>query len=155
MKLRHLRRQHGWSQATLAQHLGVASQAYISNLEAGRKDPSLDLVVRAASVFGVATDYLLRNEYAVEQLQLTPPQAYVLENFDAEAFGKKLRDFRRRQGLTQTELAWHLNLQTHAHISHLETGRFEPALEYVIQIADLFNTTIDFLLRSDNSLAGN
>lgn len=152
VKLRQLRRQRGWSQATLAQQLGVASQAYISNLEAGRKAPSLSLVVRAASTFSVTTDYLLRDIYAVEQIQSVALQAHVSERFHAEAFGVKLRELRRGRELTQTDLARHLNLQTHAHISHLESGRFEPAIEYVIQIAALFNVTTDFLLRSDNSV---
>jgi DNA-binding XRE family transcriptional regulator len=31
----------------------------VSNLEAGRKEPSLDLVLRIADFFGVTTDYLL------------------------------------------------------------------------------------------------
>jgi transcriptional regulator with XRE-family HTH domain len=50
----------------LAQHLGLASRAYVSNLEAGRKVPSPELVVRIADHFGVTTDYLLRDDVAVE-----------------------------------------------------------------------------------------
>ena len=41
-------------------------QGYISNLEAGRKAPSLELVVRVADLFGVTTDYLLRDSIGIE-----------------------------------------------------------------------------------------
>jgi transcriptional regulator with XRE-family HTH domain len=54
-------------QLTLTQYLNLASQAYVSNLEAGRKVPSPELVVRIADLFGVTTDYLLRDDVAVEE----------------------------------------------------------------------------------------
>jgi transcriptional regulator with XRE-family HTH domain len=50
----------------LTQYLNLASQAYVSNLEAGRKTPSPELVVRIADLFGVTTDYLLRDDVAME-----------------------------------------------------------------------------------------
>lgn len=59
-KLRELREQHKLTQLELAHRLGLARQAYISNLESGRKAPSLDLVVRIADLFKVKTDDLLQ-----------------------------------------------------------------------------------------------
>jgi transcriptional regulator with XRE-family HTH domain len=64
-KLRALRQQRDWSQTDVARHLGLARRGYISNLEAGRKMPSLDLAVKIADLFGVTTDYLLRDEIPV------------------------------------------------------------------------------------------
>jgi transcriptional regulator with XRE-family HTH domain len=61
VKLRHLRTRINLSQTDLAHHLALASRAYISNLEAGRKMPSLNLVVQISDLFGVTTDYLLRD----------------------------------------------------------------------------------------------
>lgn len=60
-RLRLLRLQHQVSQVELAQRLGLTRQAYISNLEAGRKLPSLDLVMQIADLFGVVTDELFHN----------------------------------------------------------------------------------------------
>jgi transcriptional regulator with XRE-family HTH domain len=57
------------TQIELAQRLGLARQGYVSNLEAGRKAPSLDLVVQIADLFGVSTDYLLRDTTAVEEVE--------------------------------------------------------------------------------------
>jgi putative transcriptional regulator len=45
----------GWSQAVLAEHLGVSRQTVIS-IERGRFDPSLPLAFRIAAVFGARID---------------------------------------------------------------------------------------------------
>lgn len=59
-RLRNLRLQHQLSQRDLANRLGLASRAYIAELEAERgKMPSLELVVRIADIFGITTDDLL------------------------------------------------------------------------------------------------
>lgn len=42
----------GWTQEELALKLGVDA-AYISRIELGRKNPSLDTVLRFASAFGI------------------------------------------------------------------------------------------------------
>ncbi len=64
-KVRFLRTQRQITQVELAQRLGLARQGYISNIEAGRKVPSLDVVVQIADLFGVTTDYLLRDAIPV------------------------------------------------------------------------------------------
>jgi putative transcriptional regulator len=45
----------GWSQAALAERLGVSRQTVIS-IERGRFDPSLPLAFRIAEVFGARID---------------------------------------------------------------------------------------------------
>lgn len=57
-KIRSLRKQLGMRQVHLAQQLGV-SHSYLSNVEAGRRGPSLDLVANVADIFQVTTDHLL------------------------------------------------------------------------------------------------
>ena len=49
------RTQRGWSQARLAEILGVSRQTIIS-IEKGRFDPSLPLVFRIARTFGCAIE---------------------------------------------------------------------------------------------------
>jgi transcriptional regulator with XRE-family HTH domain len=52
-------------QTELSLQLALRTQAHISLLESGRKEPSIDLVLRIADVFGVSTDYLLRDAIPV------------------------------------------------------------------------------------------
>lgn len=50
-RLKELRAERDWSQAALAEHLGVSRQT-VNALETGRYDPSLPLAFKIARVFG-------------------------------------------------------------------------------------------------------
>ena len=60
-----LRKQHGWSQEQFAEYLGVSRQA-VSKWESGNSIPDLDKIIKMSNIFGVATDYLLKDE--IEEL---------------------------------------------------------------------------------------
>jgi putative transcriptional regulator len=49
-RLRVLRAERGWSQATLAKHLDVSRQT-VNAIETGKFDPSLPLAFKIAAVF--------------------------------------------------------------------------------------------------------
>lgn len=49
-QMRHLRSELGWSQADLAERLGVSRQT-VNAIETGRYDPSLPLAFKIAKVF--------------------------------------------------------------------------------------------------------
>lgn len=66
IKLRTLRKQRSLTQEFVTTQLGFARQAYISNLEAGRKLPGLDTLVEIAHFYDVTTDYLLLDTIPVE-----------------------------------------------------------------------------------------
>lgn len=53
-----LRMALGWSQVQLAKRLGAAKQT-VSNWENDNIQPSIEMLVRLAKIFGVSTDYLL------------------------------------------------------------------------------------------------
>lgn len=61
MRIALLRAEKGWSQAELARRIGVSTSA-VGMYEQGRREPSLDLLVRLAQELGVTTDYLLTGE---------------------------------------------------------------------------------------------
>lgn len=48
----------GWNQVELAKRLGVVKQT-VSNWENDNIQPSIEMMVRLAKLFGVTTDYLL------------------------------------------------------------------------------------------------
>ncbi len=60
-RIQELRLSCGWSQITLAKKLQVSKQA-VSNWENDNIQPSIEMLVRLADVFGVTTDYLLGRE---------------------------------------------------------------------------------------------
>lgn len=60
-RIHDLRLAFGWSQVELARRLRVSKQA-VSNWENDNIQPSIDMLIRLAEVFGVTTDYLLGRE---------------------------------------------------------------------------------------------
>ena len=58
MRLKQLRNQKGWSQATLARKLGVTRE-YLARLEGGQHDPPLSTVERLAKILGVKISKLV------------------------------------------------------------------------------------------------
>lgn len=60
-KLIALRKQNGWSQEELAEKLNVSRQS-ISKWEGAQSVPDLDKIIALSGVFGVSTDYLLRDD---------------------------------------------------------------------------------------------
>ena len=61
-RLRVLRAERGWSQAELAQRIGVSRQA-VNALETDKHDPSLGLAYRIAGAFGLAVESIFDNEH--------------------------------------------------------------------------------------------
>jgi len=62
-KLRQLRAEHNWSQASLAEKLDVSRQT-VNAIENGRYDPSLPLAFKIASVFNLSIEEIF--EYSEE-----------------------------------------------------------------------------------------
>lgn len=57
-RVHELRLASGWSQVELAKRLSVSKQA-VSNWENDNIQPSIEMLMRMARIFGVTTDYLL------------------------------------------------------------------------------------------------
>ena len=65
-KIITLRKKAGWSQEELASQLGVTRQS-VSKWEGAQSVPDLDKVVQMSRIFGVSTDYLLKDELEEEE----------------------------------------------------------------------------------------
>jgi transcriptional regulator with XRE-family HTH domain len=122
------------------------NRAHIGNVETNSRPPSLLFVLRIARLFGITTDYLLRDTIPIE----VAANHTVTDPSDQTAlpmlFGAKLRQLRRQHALAQTELATQLSLANNAHISLLERGHHEPSIDLVVAIADYFGVSTDYLL---------
>ncbi len=62
---------------------------------------------------------------------------------------KRLAQLRKEHNLNQTGLAMKLNITQYL-VSAYETGRHQPSIEMLIQIADFFNVSVDYLLERSN-----
>lgn len=60
-KISTLRKKNGWSQEQLAEQLGVSRQS-VSKWESGMSIPDLDKILKISTLFGVTTDFLLKDE---------------------------------------------------------------------------------------------
>ena len=57
----------------------------------------------------------------------------------------RLKEIRKSKGVSQLKMAIDLNTNQNT-ISRYETGEREPGINELIQIADYFNISIDYLL---------
>ncbi|ODT89732.1 helix-turn-helix transcriptional regulator [Phenylobacterium sp. SCN 70-31] len=62
-RLKVLRAERDWSQADLAERLGVSRQS-VNALETGKYDPSLPLAFRIARLFGLPIEDIFQDEAA-------------------------------------------------------------------------------------------
>ena len=66
-------------------------------------------------------------------------------------FGDKLKREREKRGWSQEHLAEKIHVSRQS-VSKWETKKNYPSIEVIINLSDLFNITIDELLRSDEGL---
>lgn len=65
-KLRKLRKHHKVTLQWLAQQLGYTTHSYISEIESGRKTPTVQFVLNISRLFGVSIDVLLKDELEID-----------------------------------------------------------------------------------------
>lgn len=62
----------------------------------------------------------------------------------------RLRELRNKSGLTQNEIASKLGVSGQT-ILNWENGIYEPKISQLIQLADLFGVTVDYLIEHKNN----
>ena len=80
-KIMENRKKNGWSQEELAEKLGVSRQS-VSKWEGAQAVPDMKKILQLSEIFGVSTDYLLRDE--IEEVQ-TPEIAPVDNGLEESA----------------------------------------------------------------------
>lgn len=65
-KIIRLRKKNGWSQEELAEKVDVSRQA-VAKWESAQTVPNLDKILQLGTLFGVTTDYLLKDEIEMEE----------------------------------------------------------------------------------------
>ena len=146
-KLRYLRKRHHLTQRDLATSIHPGSQAHISNMEASRSTPSLEIIVAVANRLAIQVTYLVREDVPVQAAdQMEYQRRSDAVPLGVAVFGLNLTRLRVQAGLTQARLAVQLALGGHAHSSLLENGHQLPSVELLLRVADRFGVTVDDLL---------
>ena len=83
-KIMTLRKKQGWSQEELAFRLDVSRQA-VSKWEMGSSIPDLDKIIKMSEIFGVTTDYLLKDDAQEETPNTGNTYSKNKANFDKES----------------------------------------------------------------------
>ena len=65
-------------------------------------------------------------------------------------FGSRIKELRKQRKWTQKELAAKLGIRF-SHLNKYESGLHAPPMEKLVLLAELFNTTVDYLLTGDRS----
>lgn len=65
-KILNLRKKNGWSQEELAEQMNVSRQS-VSKWESAQSIPDLDKILQLSKIFGVSTDYLIKDEIELEE----------------------------------------------------------------------------------------
>jgi transcriptional regulator with XRE-family HTH domain len=68
--------------------------------------------------------------------------------------GSRIKDERERLNLSQDELAQRMDISRQA-ISKWETGKSYPDIEKILKLSDIFNITLDELVRGDKNFQEN
>ena len=66
-----------------------------------------------------------------------------------QRFGEKLHTLRNRRGLTIRELAATLGFRSYGFVGDLESGRKKPSVELAVEIARLFDVSVDQLVKDE------
>lgn len=74
-KIINERKKNGWSQEQLAEQLDVSRQS-VSKWESAQSIPDLNRIIQMASIFGVSTDYLLKDDFQEEGVLQEIPKSY-------------------------------------------------------------------------------
>ena len=66
-------------------------------------------------------------------------------SYDTKKSGMCIRQLRKRRGFTQEDLARKLHIDR-SHLSRIESGEKGCAVDLLLQLSDLLNVTVDYLL---------
>lgn len=139
-KIAELRKELELSQEELAKKIGVSRSA-LSLYEIDRREPDLETVKKIASLFGVTTDYLLGAE---GDAMGTEEKI----NEITQRVGRNIRSIREQAGLSQDEFAEGFSVKQPT-VANWETGKRQPDLNMLIQIAQFGGTSLDDLVTKD------
>ena len=92
-KISEERKKNGWNQEELAEKLSVSRQS-VSKWESGQSVPDLNRILEMARIFGVTTDYLLKDE--IEEAENVLKVRKVLRSFERLLWKRQMNFYELR-----------------------------------------------------------
>lgn len=139
-RINELRKSSGMTQEEFGKKLGVIKQT-VSSWENDLSEPNHAATIAIAKLFGVTTDYLLGAE---GDAMGTEEKI----NEIAQRVGRNIRSIREQAGLSQDEFAEGFSVKQPT-VANWETGKRQPDLNMLIQIAQFGGTSLDDLATKD------
>ena len=135
-KLKELREYEDIKQKELAEIIGI-SNAALSEFEREKTIMPIKHLVNIANYFNVSLDYIFsfNKEKSYKNIK-------EINNIEA---GKRLKEFRKNNKITQTKLAELLNTNQSV-IANYERGRNYIATPFLYTICKKYNVSADYLL---------
>ena len=134
-RIRDIREEKDLRQIDVAKILNV-SQANYSRWENGTEFMPLKKLTIFCNYFNVSMDYVIgitRNNTSTG-----------IHELNSKTIGNNLKEFRKKHGITQVELANFLNT-THSTISAYESGKTTLLTAFAIQIVKKYHISLDWL----------
>ncbi len=69
-----------------------------------------------------------------------------MQYYDKKAVGARLKETRRRQGMTQAELAARLDYSSERQLQRIENGETSCSVDKLMELAQILEVTTDYLL---------
>lgn len=132
-RLKELRKQAGLTQKQIGELLGICN-VVCSDYERNVSTPPIEKFIKLAELYHTSVQYIVTGEA-------------ISETFDEKAvtpFPERLQELRMKSGRKQVELADALHVAEVTY-QRYEYGNFEPKLDKLLTLADLFGVSLDEL----------
>ena len=131
-KIMSLRKRNGWSQEELAQQLGVSRQS-VSKWESMASMPDIQKIMSMSELFGVSTDYLLKDE--LEELPTTATAADYVAPAEQNNFSAPTGSSNSDVASASTSTPTNTDASTSKNVRPQLSVSLETAIEYLDTVA--------------------
>ena len=143
LKLRDIRENHDISQRKTAMKLKI-SKSYYNYFESGERIIPLPRLNDFCNLFHVDFDYALG---------LTPHNVMTkeLKNLDKKLIGQRIKEIRKKNKLTQSELAELVNT-TQSTISSYESGNTLILTAFIYEMCTKLHVSVNYIVGKTNTI---
>lgn len=147
-RIRQLRANLALSQEQFAKRIG-RTKGYISNIENGHAGMSSSTVSSICTAFAVREEWIRYGSGAMFSSSEGAEEDNAglvnsVSPITTEGIARRVRDIRKRAGLTQTEFAQRIGCHKNQ-VSNVESGKYIPSDRFLTSIAREFKVGMDWL----------